>query len=105
MLNTVRVTQVNRLAMASRSIKSIEYVEKLNFESLIDNYYLHNNLHITHASKILNYYINDRKYTLLIKDNLSIKDKCFGFVLVPKCPLFRGATVTVILCITCNGQV
>ena len=25
-------------------------------------------------------------YNLLIKDNLSIKDKCFNFVLVPNCP-------------------
>ena len=33
------------------------------------------------------------KYNLLIKDTLSIKDKCFNFVLVPKCPLFRGSLV------------
>ena len=32
-------------------------------------------------------------HKLLIKENLSIKDKCFGFVLVPRCPLFRGSTV------------
>ena len=28
-----------------------------------------------------------------MKDNLSIKDKCFDFVWVPKCPLFRDSTV------------
>ena len=44
--------------------------------------------------KILNSFMNDSKYNLLIKDNLSIKDKC-DFVLVPKCPLFRGSTVSI----------
>ena len=36
-------------------------------------------------------YMNDSKYNLLIKDNLSIKD--IFFVLVPKCPLFGGSSV------------
>ena len=45
------------------------------------------------SPKILNSYMNGSEYNLLIKDNLSIKDKCFDFVLVPKCPLFRGSTV------------
>ena len=29
--------------------------------------------------------------TTLIKDNLSIKDNCFDFLLAPKCPLFKGS--------------
>ena len=37
----------------------------------------------------------DSNSNLLIKNNLSIKDKCFDFLLVPKCPLFRGSTVIV----------
>ena len=45
--------------------------------------------------KILNSSMNGSKYNLLIKDNLSIKDKCFDFVLVPKCPSFRGSTVSI----------
>ena len=44
-----------------------------------------------YAPKILNYYMNDSKYNLLLKDNISIKDKNFDFVLVPKCPSFGGS--------------
>ena len=43
--------------------------------------------------KIFNSSMNYSKYNLLIKDNLSIKDKCLDFVLVPKSPLLRGSTV------------
>ena len=32
--------------------------------------------YINYAPKVLNSYVNDSKYNLLIKDNLSIKDKC-----------------------------
>ena len=45
--------------------------------------------------KILNFYMYDSEYNPpnKLKDSLSMKNKCFNYVLVPKCPLFRGSTV------------
>ena len=44
-------------------------------------------------SKISSSYMDDSMYRLQIRDTLSINDRCFDFILVPKCPLFRGFTV------------